>query len=91
MKYNVAYMDTAIEDLLKLDKPVRVRIAKWIAKNLEGTEIPTAHGKPLTGNYKGFWRYRVGDYRVIAEIVDDIVTVFVVAVGHRKNIYKAKI
>jgi mRNA interferase RelE/StbE len=91
MKYKVTYTDTAIENLLKLDKPIRIRIAKWITKNLEDTEFPTAYGKPLIGNYKGFWRYRIGDYRVIAEIIDDIVTISIVAAGHRKNIYRTKI
>jgi mRNA interferase RelE/StbE len=83
-------MDAAIDDLLKLDKSVRIRIVKWINKNLEGSETPTAQGKPLTGNYKGFWRYRVGDYRIIVEIINELVTVSVVAAGHRKNIYKAE-
>jgi mRNA interferase RelE/StbE len=91
MKYRVSYTDTAIEDMRKLDRSVRVRIAKWVMKHLDGAEFPMAHGKPMTGNYKGFWRYRVGDYRLIAEIFDDLVAVSVVAVGHRRDIYKVRL
>jgi mRNA interferase RelE/StbE len=49
---------------------------------------PTKFGKPLRKEYKGYWRHRVGDYRVISSIQDDILTVLVVRVGHRKDVYE---
>jgi mRNA interferase RelE/StbE len=88
MKYNAQFKQNAIDAMQNIDKEHRVRIYKWIQKNLDGSEMPTSHGKPLTGNYKGFWRYRVGSYRIIVEIVEHTNTVFIVAVGHRSNIYK---
>jgi len=46
------------------------------------------HGKPLKGNLKGVWRYRVGDYRLFADIQDDKLVIFLFEVAHRKEIYK---
>ena len=57
-------------------------------KNIEGCTDPRIHGKGLTSNRSGEWRYRVGNYRVIAEIKDEQVIVLVVAMGHRSNIYE---
>ena len=64
------------------------RIVGWIEKNLVGCENPRQHGKGLTANRSGQWRYRIGDYRVIADILDDKVVIVVVAVGHRRDVYK---
>ena len=60
----------------------------WIDKNLEGTSDPRVHGKALTGNLAGLWRYRVGDYRLIAEIRDDRLVILMLEVGHRSGIYQ---
>ena len=50
---------------------MRLLILNWIGKNLEGCENPRQHGKPLVGNNAGVWRYRVGNYRILADILDD--------------------
>ncbi|MBQ7169295.1 MAG: type II toxin-antitoxin system RelE/ParE family toxin [Synergistaceae bacterium] len=47
----------------------------------------TIHGKALTGNWSGYWRYRVGDYRLIADIQDDKILILITEVGHRKEVY----
>ena len=57
-------------------------------KNLVDTIDPRLHGKPLTGNLKGIWRYRVGDYRLFAEIRDNELIIFLFEVAHRREIYK---
>lgn len=67
---------------------MRKIIAKYSNNILEYTDDPRKHGKALTGNLKGVWRYRVGDYRLFADIEDDIVTIFIFEIGHRKEIYK---
>ena len=72
----------------KLDASVRKRIKQWIETNLEGCENPRRRGKPLEGELSGFWRYRVGDYRIIAEIQDDKIIIFVINVDKRNDIYK---
>lgn len=54
----------------------------WVRKNLEGCEDPRQHGKGLTANKSGQWRYRVGDYRIIAEIDDGKIIIMVLTIGH---------
>ncbi|MBR6713646.1 MAG: type II toxin-antitoxin system RelE/ParE family toxin [Selenomonadaceae bacterium] len=87
-KYSVVLSKTAEKKLDKLDVPVRKRIRQWIETNLEGCENPRRRGKPLEGELSGFWRYRVGDYRIIAEIQDDKIIIFVINVDKRNDIYK---
>ena len=88
MKYSVNYTIKAERQLNKLDMSVRKRIQDWIHKNLDGCEDPTTFGKRLTQNLKGYWSYRVGDYRIIADIQDDKVLIIIIEVGHRREIYK---
>ena len=87
MKYSVILTERAKIQLSKLDKPVAKLITSWLRKNLQGCENPRAHGKALTANHSGQWRYRIGDYRVIAEIQDDKVIIMIVEIGHRRNVY----
>lgn len=87
MKYRVEYTETAKKQLKKMDKANAAFIYGWIGKNLVGCENPRQHGKGLTSNRSGQWRYRVGDYRIIAEIRDDKVIILVLSIGHRGEIY----
>ena len=66
----------AKKQLKNLDFTVQKRIAKFI-DNLEGLENPRIKGKSLAGNLIGFWRYRVGDYRIICDIVDNEITIYI--------------
>ncbi|WP_441294408.1 type II toxin-antitoxin system RelE family toxin [Clostridium sp. N3C] len=59
----------------------------WIAKNLENTTDPRVLGRSLKGKFKEYWRYRVGDYRIIAEINDEV-RILIIGIGHRGEIYK---
>lgn len=88
MKYTVVFSKEALKDLKKLDKHTAALIIGWVRKNLEGCENPRAHGKGLTANLNGKWRYRVGDYRLLADIQDDKVVIMMLRVGHRSEIYK---
>lgn len=72
----------------KLDYSVQKTLKKWIRKNLENCFDPRATGKALTENLKGYWRYGVGDYRIIAEINDNELIIFAVSVAHRSQVYK---
>ena len=87
MTYKVEYTEQAIKELRKIDKHTQFFILAWIEKNLVDCENPRQHGKGLTANRSGEWRYRVGDYRIIAEIEDDKVIILVLTVGHRRDIY----
>ena len=63
-------------------------ITSWIGKNLVGCEDPRAHGKGLTANRSGEWRYRVGNYRILCNIKDDVLVIEVFSVGHRSSVYR---
>lgn len=88
MNYKVLFSEEAKKQLKKLDKHISTLIIIWIRKNLEGCKNPRQHGKPLVANRTGQWRYRIGDYRLICEIQDEEITILVLEVGHRKNIYE---
>lgn len=63
-------------------------IKAWIDKNLVGCADPRQHGKALTANHSGHWRYRIGDYRLICIIEDDRLVIIALDIGHRSEIYK---
>ena len=71
-----------------MDKTNAALILGWIRKNLENCENPRVHGKGLTANRSGQWRYRVGDYRILADIQEDRVLILVLNIGHRSDIYR---
>lgn len=85
--FHVVFSEKALKTLKKLDRYTALLITAWIRKNIEGCTDPRLHGKSLTGDKAGQWRYRVGDYRILAEISDERVTVLVLRIGHRKDIY----
>lgn len=87
-KYRVEYTPKAVKQLIKLDKYTRNLIYAWIDKNLQDCENPRIHGKALTANRSGQWRYRIGDYRLICKIQDERITILVLEVRHRKSIYE---
>ena len=88
MVYRVVISDTAKKCLEKIDKHQASLILAWLKKNVDGCENPRLHGKPLSYDRKGEWRYRLGNYRILAAIEDSTVLVEIINVGHRKNIYK---
>lgn len=72
----------------KLDRYTQKMIAAWIRKNLVDCENPRQHGKGLTANRKGQWRYRIGDYRLICLIEDERLVILALNIGHRRDIYE---
>ena len=87
MSYHVEFTKEARKELKKLDKHTAAMITGWVRKNLEGCEDPRRHGKGLTANRSGQWRYRVGNYRLLADIQDNKVVILILQVGHRSEIY----
>lgn len=87
MTYHVLFTAAAKKSLKKMDRHAAALILGWIRKNLEGCENPRQHGKGLTSNRSGEWRYRVGDYRLIADIQDENVVILMLEIGHRLSIY----
>ena len=88
--FSVKFSEHAIKQIKKLAPSIARMIKHWVLKYLVGTLDPRIHGKMLTGNLSGVWRYRVGDYRLFAEINDIEVTIFIVDVAHNREVYKIK-
>ena len=86
--FSVEYTPQAVKELRKLNKHVRTFILAWVEKNLVNCTDPRRYGKGLVANHGGQWRYRIGDYRLIADIQDDRIVILVLAVGHRRDIYE---
>jgi len=86
--YQVVFTNEAKNALKKLDKYTALLLTAWVRKNLEGCTDPRQHGKGLTANRGGQWRYRIGDYRLVAEINDETITILILTVGHRRDVYE---
>ena len=86
MMYRVRYSEQAAKQLRKIDNSTQKLILNWIGKNLEGCTDPRAKGKGRTANRSGQWRYRVGDYRILAEIQEERIVILVFGIGHRKEL-----
>jgi len=88
LAWTIDYTDSARKQLLKLDKQTARRIVDFMDTRVASVDDPRGTGKALSGPLGGFWRYRVGDYRVVCDIQDGALRVLVVAVGNRREIYR---
>jgi mRNA interferase RelE/StbE len=85
--WQISLGDSARKELRKLDKAAQKKIIKYLAEKIAPAEDPRQYGKALTAKFLGYWRYRVGDYRIICKIDDKEVVIHVFKLGHRKDIY----
>lgn len=88
MTYKIVTTEKFDKAFKKLDRQTQKIIKAWIDKNLTDCENPRIHGKGFTVNRSGQWRYRVGNYRILAEIQDDKLVLVFIDVGHRSIIYQ---
>jgi len=89
MTWQIKYEKSLKSDWKKIDKKQKERILKFIDKLLK-LDDPRDTGEALKGNELGrFWKYRVGNYRIIAEIQDKVLIIVIIRIGHRKEIYKS--
>ena len=86
MTYRVEWSELAIKQLDKIDREIARAIVRFMAERIEGQPNPRQLGKALRG--EKLWRYRVADYRVLCHIDDGVLTVLVVQLGHRREIYR---
>lgn len=86
--WKLEFSKRADKQLGKMNPGVRRMLLAWLLKNIDGCADPRAHGKSLTGNKSGKWRYRIGDYRILCEIQDDALIVLAIEIGHRKDMYR---
>ncbi len=85
MTWQINWDDRARKELRSLDKPIQKRILEYLRNRVSSN--PLSFGKELVGNKAGLRSYRVESYRIICQIQDEKLTIFVIAVGHRKDIY----
>ena len=90
MAWTVEISDVAERALRKLDRQVQKLILDWLDDRIEGCKNPRHFGEPLKGDKAGFWRYRIGNYRVLCDIQDKHVVVLVLTIGHRRQIYRER-
>ena len=89
MPWTVEFDAAAAKELRKLDPPVARRIVAFLRERLAPLDDPRSIGEALHGDTLGeFWKYRLGDYRVIVRIVDRRLVVIVVRIGHRRDVYR---
>ncbi|NLC36019.1 MAG: type II toxin-antitoxin system RelE/ParE family toxin [Alcaligenaceae bacterium] len=91
MVWKIEFDDRALKELLAFDKPVAKRITKFLKERVAPLDDPRSIGEALKGSKLGeFWKYRVGDYRIICSIEDGEMRILVVRVGNRRAVYKDK-
>lgn len=90
MGYRVQYTARALKQLKKMNRFDATLITSWIGKHLEGIDDPKRIGKALVGDHSGEWRYRVGDYRVLCVIQENVLLIEVFSIGHRRDVYKQR-
>ncbi len=84
MNYSIEVSERFEKEFKKLDKYTQKMIKAWIEKNLSNTENPRVFGKGLSADKAGLWRYRIGDYHLICEIIDKKLVILALTIGHRK-------
>ena len=89
MPYSVIWTSKAAHEYAKLDNTVRQQIDKYLTK-LSFSDDPRNMGKALTADLAGLWRYRVGDYRIVAQVNDAELIILILSVKHRSIVYRQK-
>jgi len=89
LAWQIKFSDTAKKQLAKLDPSESSRIAAYLSNRVAAGSNPRLLGKALSGSKLGaYWRYRVGNYRVICEILDDKLIILAVSIGHHREVYR---
>lgn len=88
MAWTVELDAEAADEFKGLTRAIQLRIASFIRERLEGAEDPTVRGTRLKGAFAGLWRFRVGDYRLIARLDTALSVVVILQIGHRREIYR---
>jgi mRNA interferase RelE/StbE len=87
LAWTIEYERDALKDIKRLSRDIQNEIFDYMDNRIAAGENPRLSGKPLTGNKRGLWRYRLRNYRIVCKIQDQKLVVLVVAVGHRSTIY----
>lgn len=88
MAWKIEFDPAARKELDKLDRPIHHRVLKFLRERVERLDDPRQIGERLAGTLSDFWKYRVGDYRLICSLENDRLVVLVLRIGHRREVYK---
>ena len=88
MTWAIEVLPDAAKELRKLDRTVAARILQTLEGRIASLDDPRALGSALTGDHAGYWRWRIGDDRVVARIEGARITILVVRVAHRREVYR---
>ena len=88
MNWDYRISRKALKHIQKLGKPASRQLFQYLDEKISGAENPRQWDKELKGELKNLWSFRSGDYRILCQLEDQILIVLVIAVGHRKTIYK---
>jgi len=86
--YTAEFSDRFLKGIRRVDPANRRIVAEWINANLLENDEPRQFGKALKGTLSGFWKYRVGQFRIIAKIDGDKIILLLLDVDHRKDVYR---
>jgi mRNA interferase RelE/StbE len=90
LAWRVEFDPDAVKDLKKLDKQIQARILDFLRERLARLDNPRELGEPLAGSKLGnYWKYRVGDWRIICDLQDQRIVVRVLRVGNRREVYRS--
>lgn len=88
MVWTIEITGSAAEQLERLDRPVQKRILDYLHRRLAVADDPRVYGRPMNRRFAGYWRYRMGNYRILCRIQDARLVILVVGVGHRRWVYE---
>jgi mRNA interferase RelE/StbE len=89
LSWRIEFAESVVKQLRKLDPALSRRLVRFLRERIASLDDPRSLGAALRGDDLGrFWKYRVGDYRIIAEIVDREIRIVVVRIGHRREVYR---
>ena len=88
MAWKIEFVPAAAKELKKLGRTEAARIIATLEGRIANLQNPRRIGSALTGDLGGLWRWRIGDYRVVARIEDERITIIVVRVAHRREVYR---
>jgi mRNA interferase RelE/StbE len=88
LAWKIDFSDKSRKQIKKLSRNVQVDILDYLEHRVAVLDNPRSRGEALTANKAGLWRYRVGDYRIICQIIDNKLIILVIEAGHRREVYK---
>ena len=88
LAWTIEFDASAAKQLKRLDRAVQQRIIRFLRERIVPSADPRTQGKALRGDQGELWRYRVGDYRLLCRLEDNVLVVLIVAIGHRREVYR---